>query len=97
MKQITSGSLSYLSKNKRTRGEEFLAQMNRTIPLGELLRMLRKEYRREGVDGRPQMPEELMLQIYFLQQWFQLPYLGVEESLHDSASLRGYTKVRYRG
>ena len=38
-------------------------------------------------NGRPKMPAERMLRIYFLQQWFSLSDPGAEEALYDSASI----------
>ena len=34
-----------------------------------------------------------MLPMYFLQQWFNLSDLGVEEALYDSAALRQFVRI----
>jgi IS5 family transposase len=44
--------------------------------------------------GRLSMPLELMLQIYFLQLWFNLSDPMVEEELYDSAAMRSFVGHR---
>jgi hypothetical protein len=34
-----------------------------------------------------------MLRIYFLQVWFKLSDLGVEDALYDSAAMRGFVDI----
>ena len=46
---------------------------------------------REG--GRPPIPLERMLRIYFLQQWFNLSDPGVEEALYDMVSMRTFAGI----
>src|SRR3970282_1305839 len=43
-----------------------------------------------GGKGRPPMPLELMLRIYFLQQWFDLSDPAAEDALYDSESMRRF-------
>ena len=83
MKQITLASLPYLTKKKKTKRELFLEEMESALLWGDLLRIVDKRYRKEDDNGRPKMPAEMMLRIYFLQQWFNLSDPGAEEALYD--------------
>ena len=51
--------------------------------------MIEPVYPKAG-DGRPPIELELMLRVYFLQQWFNLSDPAVEEALYDSASMRAF-------
>jgi len=46
-----------------------------------------------GEGGRPPIPMERMLRIYFLQQWFNLSDPGVEEALYDMVSMRTFAGI----
>jgi hypothetical protein len=70
MKQTTFASLAWNAKGKTTRRERFLAEMNAVIPWARLIALIEPHYPRAG-DGRPPMPLELMLRIYFMQLMVQ--------------------------
>ena len=93
MTQITLASVPYLTKKKQTRRERFLEEMNQAIPWEELLKIVNRRYRKLDENGRPKMPAERMLRIYFLQQWFNLSDPGVEEALYDSSSMRMFAGI----
>nr|WP_211238082.1 IS5 family transposase [Derxia gummosa] len=40
--------------------------------------------------GRPTLPLEAMLRVYFMQQWFALSDLAMEDELHESESIRRF-------
>jgi hypothetical protein len=44
-------------------------------------------------DGRPPMPLETMLRIYFLQQWYALSDPMAEEMLYDSDAMRQFADI----
>ena len=67
--------------------------MEEAIPWEDLLRIVNRYYRRADDNGRPKMPAERMLRIYFLQQWFNLSDPGAEEALYDSASMRMFARI----
>ena len=69
MMTASFASLAYESKKKRTRREKFLEEMEKVIPWGELLRLIKGHYPKAG-NGRQPMPIERMLRIYFMQQWY---------------------------
>jgi len=54
---------------KRTRKREFLDEMNRVVPWGELVALI-SPHALEGKRGRPPFPVEMMLRIHFMQQWW---------------------------
>ena len=76
-KQMTLGT-GFEKYSKTTRREKFLTEMDRIVPWG---------------DGRPPKELEIMLRIYFVQQWFNLSDPGVEEALYDSLSMRRFAGI----
>jgi IS5 family transposase len=75
-----------------TRRAAFLAEMDRVVPWNELCALIEPVYPKAG-DGRPPIELELMLRVYFLQQWFNLSDPAVEEALYDVASMRAFAGV----
>ena len=47
----------------------------------------------KGEGGRPPMPLERMLRIYFMQQWFNLSDPQAEDSLYDIESMRRFAGI----
>jgi IS5 family transposase len=78
---------------KRTRRDEFLAQMDLVVPWASLCTLIEPLYPKGEGAGRPTIGLERMLRIYFLQQWFNLSDPAVEESLYDSASMRQFVGI----
>lgn len=87
--QRTFAGIAWSDKKKVTRRERFLAEMNAVIPWAELVGLIRPHYPK-GKGGRPPMPIETMLRIYFLQQWFDLSDPAAEDALYDSESMRRF-------
>ena len=55
-------------KKKVTRREQFLAEMEAVVSWGRLIALMAPHYPKAGPKGgRPPMPMETMLQVYFLQ------------------------------
>jgi transposase, IS5 family len=46
-----------------------------------------------GERGRPPIPLECMLRVYFVQQWYGLVDEAVEDALYDSQALRGFAGI----
>lgn len=92
MKQTTFASLAWNAKGKTTRRERFLAEMNAVIPWTRLTALIEPHYPKAG-DGRPPMPLERMLRIYFMQQWFNLSDPQAEDALYDMESMRRFAGV----
>lgn len=92
MKQTTFASMAWTAKGKTTRRERFLAEMDAVIPWARLIGLIEPHYPKAG-SGRPPLPLERMLRIYFMQQWFNLSDPQAEDSLYDSESMRRFAGV----
>ena len=92
MKQTTFASLAWNAKGRTTRRERFLAEMNAVVPWGRLAALIAPHYAK-GTTGRPAMPLERMLRIYFMQQWFNLSDPQAEDALYDIEPMRRFAGV----
>jgi IS5 family transposase len=89
--QTLSGFEKY---GKTTRRAQFLAQMDQVVPWTALCALIEPVYPKGSSEGgRPPVPLERMLRIYFLQAWFNLSDPAVEEALYDSATMRGFVSI----
>ena len=79
---------------KRTRKREFLAEMERVVPWAALVTLI-TPYAPEGKRGRPPFAVETMLRIHFMQQWFTLSDLAMQESLHDVPLFREFAGLSW--
>lgn len=91
-KQLTLTSSGFEKYAKTTRRAQFLAEMERVVPWRELCALIEPVYPK-GEGGRPAVPLERMLRIYFLQNWFNLSDPAVEEALYESASMRAFAGI----
>jgi IS5 family transposase len=81
-------------KKKQTRREKFLAEMEAVVPWTRLLALIEPHYPKAGPKGgRPPMPLETMLRVYFLQQWYALSDPLAEEMLYDSDAMRQFAGI----
>ena len=80
---------------KTTRRAQFLAEMERIMPWPELAGAIEPVYPKGGgaAGGRPPVPLERLLRIYFLQLWFNLSDPAAEEALYDSAAMRSFVGI----
>jgi transposase, IS5 family len=79
---------------KTTRRAQFLADMDRVIPWTEMTAAVARVYPKISEQGgRPPIPLERMLRIYFLQLWFNLSDPAAEEALYDSAAMRSFVGI----
>jgi len=80
------------SKTLKTRKRVFLEQMEHVVPWSDLVALIgpHAPSKRCGKAGRPPFSVETMLRIHFLQQWFNLSDLAMEEALHDTALFRHF-------
>ena len=93
-KQPALPSLSHAMKTKQTRRERFLAVMDAVVPWERFLGLIAPHYPRAGPKGgRPAMPLETMLRVYFLQNWYALSDPMVEETLYDSEAMRRFAGI----
>ena len=64
------------------------------VPWTRLLTLIEPHYPKVGPKGgRPPMPLETMLRIYFLQSWYALSDPMAEESLYDSEAMRRFAGI----
>ena len=89
MKQMSLGESGFERKTKRTRKREFLDEMNLVVPWTELLSLIAPHAPRAKT-GRPPFELVTMLRIHFLQQWFGLSDLAMEEALFETALYREF-------
>jgi IS5 family transposase len=92
MKQTTL--MGFEKYGKTTRRAQFLTDMDRIIPWTELAAAVQTAYPKISESGgRPPIPLERMLWIYFLQLWFNLSDPAVEEELYDSVAMRSFVGI----
>jgi len=92
MKQQTLAGFAKYSKT--TRRAKFLTDMDRVVPWAELVAVVEPHYPKVSPEGgRPPVPLERMLRIYFLQLWFNLSDPAVEEALYDSVAMREFVGI----
>src|SRR5215208_1287224 len=91
-RQGSFAEVEYGAKKKQTRRDEFLAEMNAVVPWARLVARLAPLYPK-GERGRPPIPLERMLRVYFVQQWYGLSDEGLEDALYDSQALRGFAGI----
>jgi transposase, IS5 family len=93
-KQPAFPGLRDAMKKKQTRRELFLAEMDVVVPWGRLLALIAPHYPKAGPKGgRPPMPLETMLRVYFLQNWYALSDPMAEETLYDSEAMRRFAGI----
>ena len=78
-----------MSKQKVTRRERFLGEMNQAVPWARLVALIEPFYP-QGKRGRPPLGVDLMLRVYFLQQWYALADEALEDAIHDSRAMRAF-------
>lgn len=76
-----------------TRREQFLDEMERAVPWGELRAVIEPSFDMpDRLRGHP-LELDRLLRIYFLQSWFRLSDAAVREELCDSNAMRGFACV----
>ncbi len=94
MKQQSLAMTGYFDKSKKTRREQFLAEMERVVPWARLCALIEPHYPKgSAAGGRPPLPLQRMFRIYCLQQWYNLSDPGAEEALYDSLTMRRFAGV----
>ena len=91
-RQGSFAEAEYAGKKKQTRRDKFLAEMEQAVPWPRLVARLAPLYPK-GERGRPPIPLERMLRVYFVQQWYGLADEAVEDALYDSQALRGFAGI----
>jgi IS5 family transposase len=92
MSQMSFGDAEYSGKKKRTRREEFLAEMERVVPWDSLLGLIEPFYPVAG-RGRHPYPIATMLRVHLMQNWFGLSDPAMEEALYEITSMRQFARL----
>ena len=93
-KQPAFPGLCDAMKKEQTRRELFLAEMDAVVPWVRLLALITPHDPKVGPKGgRPPMPLEMMLRVYFLQNWYALSDPMAEEMLYDSEAMRHFSGI----
>ncbi len=90
--QRSFSDLEQDSKRKKTRREMFLAEMEQVVPWKALMAKIEPFYPKAG-NGRRPYPLQTMLRIHFMQQWYALSDLSMEEALYETASMRRFAGI----
>ena len=85
-----------IAGSKKNRKQQFLEQMEKVIPWGILLSTC-NEYWKESKIGRKKYKLELLLKVYFLQQWYNLGDPTVEAEIYDSIAFRRFLGINDLG
>lgn len=92
MNQMSFGDAEYSGKKKRTRREQFLAEMEQVVPWGSLLALIEPFYPVAG-RGRHPYPIATMLRVHLMQNWFGLSDPAMEEALYEITSMRQFARL----
>jgi len=84
--------LSLTTGGKVTRKEQFLEEMERIIPWGELLPIVEKVWYNKRL-WRKKTDALLMLKIFFLQKWYTLADVSIEEEIWDRKSFQKFLNI----
>jgi len=93
MQQMTLARQAEFQRySKKTRREQFLEEMDAVMPWAEFMALVAPHYSKAEM-GRKPVGLEIMLRVYFLQQWFALSDPAVEDALYESPVLRRFAGV----
>ena len=91
--QTSFAQAEYAGKKKQTRRDLFLAQMQTVVPWARLIAVIEPHYPQSGRRGRQPLGIERMLRMYFVQHWYGLADVAVEDALYDSQALRNFCGI----
>lgn len=92
-KQLSFSQAEYMFKKKLTRRDLFLTKMNEIVPWNRLIAVVDPHYPKHGKRGRPPIGIDRMLRMYFIQQWYGLADVAVEDAIYDSQALRNFCSI----
>jgi IS5 family transposase len=90
--QLSLSAIGFDRYRRATKRSTFLAEMDKAVPWKQLCGIIKPHYP-SGEGGRPAIPLDRMLRMYFLQQWFNLSDEAVEDELIDSVSMREFARI----
>ena len=86
--------IEYDQRRRVTKRQEFLDQMDQTIPWEAWLGLIRPFYHNKQRGRRP-IGLETMLRMYLLQVWFHLSDEAVEDQINDSYAMRQFMRLDF--
>ncbi len=96
LEAIKQSSLDLNLSTRKTCKQELLAQTDRVVPWAALVELIAPCYP-EGKNGRPPFARETMQCIHYMQQWFTLSDLAMEEALLDTLIYREFAGLDAHG
>jgi len=96
MSQMSFSDAEFAGKRKKTRKEEFLAEMEQVVPWASLLKLIEPLYPVAGRGRRP-YPLETMLRVHLLQNWYGLSDPAMEEALYEVTPMRTFARLSLNG
>ena len=94
---MKQSSLGLSNTTKRTRKREFLDAMELVVPWAELVSLIEPYAPESGRRGQQPFAVQTLLRIHFMQQWFTLSDLAMEEALFDVPLYREFAQLDVRG
>ncbi len=91
--QASFSELEYAAKQKQTRRDRFLAQIEAVTPWEALAQVIAPHDPISGGRGRPPIGLKRMLRMYVAQQCFGLSEEGIEDALYDSQAIRRFVGI----
>ena len=83
----------WFNVKKKIRAKEFLSQMDNVIPYDRFMSIIWEKYNTEAKTWRPKYDLKLLLKIYFLQNFYNLWDLWMEEAIYDRISFQEFLWV----
>lgn len=80
----------WFNGKKTIRAKVFLQEMEQVIPYDRFLNKIQSSYDNWAKTGRPKTNLKLLLRIYFLQQFYELWDLAMEEAIYDRLSFQEF-------
>lgn len=93
-KQMSFTEMEYSQRQRATKRDIFLKEMDELIPWEECVAMITPYYP-SGRRGRPPREIEQMLRMILLQTWFNLSDEGVEDAIYDSYAMKTFMRLDF--
>lgn len=96
---MNQASFLSIALKKKLRCERFLNEMEKVVPWGKLIGIIEPQYykMKDKPQGRKKTELELLLRIYFLQQWYNLSDPEMEDSIYDRNSFQKFLGIDILG
>jgi IS5 family transposase len=91
--QASFSELEYAAKQKQTRRDRFLAQIETITPWEALEQIIAPHFPSRGGRGRPAIGLARMMRMYVAQQCFGLSDERIEDALYDSQAIRRFVGI----